>query len=396
MTDLNAQGRLQSLDILRGLVMIIMALDHVRDYFHQSAFLFDPTNLDQSDSFSFFTRWITHFCAPVFVFLAGSSAWLYGRKYGLSALRRFLLSRGIWLIFLELTVVNFAWYFNPAFNSQMLGVIWVIGLTMLLLAALINLPLRFVLILGFLLVFGHNLLDGIAIQGQGAASVIWAILHQMAWFDFGSFSLFVAYPILPWFGVMLLGFGAGSLFANKFPADLRKRWLSNAAYFALLLFVILRLADLYGDPLPWTLYDNKLYNLLSFVNTTKYPPSLLFILMTLGPALWLLNRFEQKPPSGFIARALSTIGRVPLFFYVVHIYFIHLLALLAAELTGYGWESMRLDVWVNYAEQLQGYGFSLGVTYLVWIGVVVALFPVCVWWAKMKKQYAHRWWMQYL
>jgi uncharacterized membrane protein len=392
-----SQQRSQALDALRGLVMVLMALDHVRDYFHISAFLYDPVDLDQSSPAVFLTRWITHFCAPVFVWLAGTSAWLYGRKHGMAKLRNFLLTRGLWLIVLEFTVVNFAWYFQPSFNLMMLGVIWAIGVLLLVLAALSYMQPRFLLAIGLALIFGHNLLDGISVQGSGWEAIAWAILHQMQSFELGHFSLFVAYPLLPWLGIGIIGYVAGGWFAPAFPAELRLRWLSNTGYLAIGMFVVLRLSDVYGEPTPLVFYDMEVYSFLSLLNTTKYPPSLLFTLMTLGPAMLLLAWFSKNEAAlERPLKMLSSIGRVPLFFYVMHIYLIHLLAMLAAELTGFGWQSMRLDIWVNYAEQLQGYGFSLGVTYLIWVGVVAGLYPACIWWGKMKKQYAHRWWMQYL
>jgi uncharacterized membrane protein len=397
MTNLLPQpNRLLSLDVMRGLVMVIMALDHVRDYFHADAFLFEPTDLDQASAATFLTRWITHFCAPAFVWLAGSSAYLYGKKHGKEALSRFLWTRGLWLIFLELTVLNFAWYFQFALHDVLLIVIWVLGLSMICLAGLSRLPMRWIWMMGLALVFGHNLLDAFQLQGNSWQTVLWAVVHQNGYFAYGEASIFAAYPLLPWLGVMLLGFAMGSWFAPHFPADLRRRWLSNAGYLAVVLFVLLRLADVYGEPIPLMRYDQNIFSFLSLLNTTKYPPSLLYLLMTLGPIWLLLAALERLNGQERLAKALAVIGSVPLFYYVVHLYVIHLLAMLAAEFTGFGWQSMLLQGWVSYEPQLKGYGFSLGSTYLIWLGIVGLLYPMSLYWSRFKKRNAGKWWVGYV
>lgn len=394
--EIPAHKRLPAIDLLRGLVMVVMALDHVRDYFHADAFMFEPNDLDQASPWLFFTRWITHFCAPVFVLLAGAAAYLYGKKHTKAELARYLLSRGLWLVVLELTVINFAWFFNPTFEHQLFIVIWVIGISMMLLAAVIWLPLRYIAGLGLLMVFGHNLLDGIQLSGNGPGSILWAVLHQTGFFVFDGGSLFAAYPILPWTGVLWIGYAIGSWFAPGFPADLRQRWLSNTGYFAVLLFVLLRFAGIYGDPFVWVQYQEPLYTLLSFFNLTKYPPSLLYLLMTLGPALLLLARWEKLSSPKKWHQPFITIGRVPLFYYVVHLFVIHLLALVAAEMSGFGWQSMLLKGWVSYEPQLKGYGFSLGMVYLVWLGLLGILYPLSVYWLKFKSKHRGKWWVSYV
>ena len=388
--------RLPAIDLLRGLVMVVMALDHVRDYFHADAFLFEPNDLDQASPWLFFTRWITHFCAPIFVLLAGAAAYLYGKKHTKPELARYLLSRGLWLVVLEVTVVNFAWYFNPTFEHQLLIVIWVIGASMMLLAAVIWLPLRFIAGLGLLMVFGHNMLDGFQLSGNGLGSILWAVLHQTGFFVFDGGSLFAAYPILPWTGVLWIGYAIGSWFAPGFPADLRKRWLNNTGYFAVLLFVLLRFTGIYGDPFVWVQYQEPLYTLLSFFNLTKYPPSLLYLLMTLGPALLLLAHWEKLASPKKWHAPFITIGRVPLFYYVVHLFIIHILALMAAEISGFGWQSMLLKGWVCYEPQLKGYGFSLGMVYLVWLGLLGILYPLSAYWLKFKSKHRGKWWVSYV
>jgi len=394
--EIPKQTRLASIDLLRGLVMVIMALDHVRDYFHADAFLYDPTDLDRASPFLFFTRWITHFCAPVFVLLAGAGAYLYGKKHTKKELALYLLSRGAWLIILELTLINFAWFFHPGLNYQMLIVIWVIGASMMLLAGLIWLPLRYIAGIGLLLIFGHNMLDGLQAEQLGIHPIGWAILHQFQLFNFENGTLFVGYPIIPWSGVLFVGYALGSWFAPGFPVDLRKRWLSNAGYVALALFVMLRLVGIYGEPMPWVQYDANLYTALSFFNLSKYPPSLLYLLMTLGPALLLLAQLDQSPQVAPWQKALITIGRVPLFYYVVHLFVIHLLALLAAEATGFGWQAMLLEGWVSFDSDLVGYGFSLGATYLVWILVLVVLYPLSLFWHRLKTRHKGKWWVSYV
>jgi uncharacterized membrane protein len=246
------------------------------------------------------------------------------------------------------------------------------------------------------MMFGHNLLDGFQLQGNEPGSILWAVLHQTNFFVFEKGSLFAAYPILPWTGVLWVGYAIGSWFAPGFPADLRQRWLSNTGYFALILFVLLRLTGFYGEPFVWVQYQEPLYTALSFFNLSKYPPSLLYLLMTLGPALLLLGHWQglaspQKWQAPFI-----TIGRVPLFYYVLHLFVIHLLALLAAEWSGFGWQSMLLNGWVSFEPQLKGYGFSLGVVYLIWIGIVALLYPASAFWLRFKSKHRGKWWVSYV
>ncbi len=386
--------RIESIDLLRGLVMVIMALDHVRDYFHRDAFLFAPTDLDQTNGFLFFTRWITHFCAPVFVFLAGTSAFLAGERKGKKELSRFLISRGLWLILLELTVINFAWFFDTGFHNILLIVIWVIGLGMIVLSGLIWLPRRWILGFGLALVLGHNLLDGMTVPGQGVAAILWSVMHQFQLFQFGEFTLFIGYPAIPWVGVMALGYAAGSLYSKAAHPENRRKWLLRIGLSATIGFVLLRALDVYGDPSGWEVRANPLFTLLSYLNTSKYPPSLLYLLMTLGPALLFLRFAEKKNIP--LQKQLSVIGRVPLFYYVAHLYLIHAVAMLAAVLTGYPWQAMVLPVWVNFATSLPGYGFGLLSTWFIWLAVVVSLYPACVLWDKFKAQHKHKWWVGYV
>jgi len=383
-------ARIQSIDLLRGVVIIIMALDHVRDYFHADSLRFAPEDLYQTTPFIFFTRWITHFCAPVFVFLAGTSAFLSGQRKTKWQLSKFLLTRGLWLIVLELTVVNFAWSFNLELPFIGLGVIWVLGLSMIVLAAIIHLRMKLALVLGLSLVWGHNLLDNIHFEG-----FFWSVLHEPKIFRVDASHLVrVTYPVLPWIGIMILGYCFGRLYSGDFTTERRRKWLLTIGAVASILFILIRVINIYGDPGAWSNQSSATFTVLSFLNTTKYPPSLLYTLMTLGPAILFLA-LTEKIPGGF-ARAIIHIGRVPMFFYILHLYLIHFLAMFAAEFSGFDWTDMILQrrTWID--PQLKGYGFSLGVTYIIWIGIVLLLYPLCRWYDWYKSAHKEKWWLSYL
>jgi uncharacterized membrane protein len=385
--------RIESIDLLRGIVMIIMALDHVRDYFHADAFLFNPLDLNQTNVPLFFTRWITHFCAPVFVFLAGTSAFLVGSRKGKAELSKFLLTRGLWLVLLELTVINFAWFFNVQFSLLTLTVIWALGVGMIILAAAIHLPFKAVLIAGFLLVAGHHLLDPVHVAGEGAAAIGWAMLHEFRLFDTGMFFVFVGYPILPWTGIMLLGYCFGALYQSTVEPAKRKSILLRLGAVTTLAFIIIRLINVYGDPAPWATQTSSLYTFLSFINVTKYPPSLLYVLVTLGPAMIFLALAENL--KGRISQYVIALGRVPMFYYIIHLYWIHIIALIAALATGYELSDMVFSTWITDSPNLKGYGFNLAVVHAIWIGVVLTLFPLCLWYDKYKIRNRQKWWLSY-
>ena len=383
-------SRIQSIDLLRGIVMIIMALDHTRDYFHADVTLFMPDDLSQTSPILFLTSWITHFCAPVFVFLAGTSAFLSGQRKSKKELSVFLLTRGLWLILLEVTIINFGWSFNIRLPFIGLGVMWALGIGMIALAAIIHLPKMIILATGTLIVFGHNLLDNIHFDG-----FFWSALHESKIFRLDdSHLLRVAYPVLPWIGIIALGYCFGSLYTPEFPAAKRKKWLLSIGTAAIALFIILRAINFYGDPSLWSVQNSATFTILSFLNTTKYPPSLLYTLMTLGPAIIFLA-FTEKALNGF-TRAIIHIGRVPMFYYIFHIYLIHLLAMFAAEFSGFNWTDMILQRRTWNDPQLKGYGFSLEVTYLVWIGIVLLLYPLCKLYDKYKTAHKEKWWLSYL
>jgi uncharacterized membrane protein len=376
--------RLDHLDLLRGLVMVIMVLDHVRAYFTEVRF--DPTDLNRTDLALFTTRWITHYCAPAFVFLAGASAWSAGTRRTRGQLARFLLSRGLWLILLEVTVISFGWYFTIRWtNGARAQVIWAIGASMVVLAGLIHLPRAAVAAFGLALILGHNLLDGVAPEAFGAFAPLWHVLHAPG--SLGVMPVFVIYPLVPWAGVMALGYAAGpAVFSQDAGAPRRIAW---AGALMILGFVVLRTLNGYGDPSPRLDAGSPALRAMSFLNVTKYPPSLLFVLMTLGPALVALALLRRA--KGPVADVLVTFGRVPFLFYVTHLYLVHALAVAAGVAQGFPGSAIR----TVYRLLPEGYGFGLPVVYLVWLCVVAALYPMCRRYAALKAR-SRAWWLSYL
>lgn len=390
-TPIKLSNRIQSIDLLKGLVMVIMALDHVRDYFHYSAFYFDPTDPTQTTLPIFFTRWITHFCAPTFCFLAGTSAFMVGRRKSVTELSGFLLKRGLWLVFIEMTVVNFAWYFDVCFKNPGLLVIWSLGISMIVLAALVHLPRRFILFFSLLIIFGHNLLDNIHFEGN----VFWSILHEFTFFKISENYMFVVgYPIIPWIAVMSLGYYFGSFYDKSYENVNRKKLFNLLGITTIMAFMIIRYCNFYGDPLPWKDYGSTSKDLFSFLNPSKYPPSLDYLLMTLGGAFLFLANSEKL--KGKVVDFFSTFGRVPFFYYILHLYIIHLVALLFAELSGFGWKIMILNAWVSESPGLKGYGFPLWIVYAVWVGIILLLYPLCKKFDNYKQSHKEKWWLSYL
>lgn len=388
-----AGKRVGSIDLLRGVVMIIMTLDHVRDYFHRDAFLYDPTNLEQTSVPIFFTRWITHFCAPIFMLLAGVGAHLYGAKRDKKSLSVFLLTRGLWLIIAEVLIVTLGWTFNPAYPVLILQVIWAFGVSMIVLAALIHLPLNAILIIGIVLAGAHNLLDGVKMPGNDAASIFWAFLHEQRFFSGERFSFFTGYPLIPWIGLIAIGYWFGSLYRSNVDPARRKKILLAVGLGAVALFIIVRLINVYGDPRPWAVQRNGVFTLLSFINVTKYPPSLLYSLITIGPALIFLALTENT--SNAFTRFTAVFGRVPMFFYLVHIYFIHGLAIFGALLAGYQASDMVVSTWISAEPGLRGYGYSLTVVYIIWIATILILYPLCKWFDRYKRSHPEQAWLSY-
>ena len=386
--------RIESIDLLRGVVMIIMALDHVRDYFHYDAFYYSPTDLTQTNVPLFFTRFITHYCAPVFVFLAGTSAYLYGAKRSKKELSFFLLSRGMWLVFIELFIVVLFRTFNPSYTYLNLQVIWAIGVSMIALSAIIYMNKKLILLTAVLLVAAHNLLDAMHVYGNGLLAVFWSFLHDVNHFTFGRVDLYVRYPVLPWLGIMTIGYYLGSLYVSDYDPVKRRKKLLIAGIGSITLFIILRSGNWYGDAAPWTVQKNFAFSLLSFLNVNKYPPSLLYVLITLGPALIFLALTEKKLNAW--TEKIAIFGRVPMFYYLGHIFLIHILAVIAALVTGYP-EMVILNNAVNSIQALKGYGFNLLTVHLFWIIHVVVMYPFCKWYDVYKRTHqSEYWWLSYL
>ena len=388
-------ARIESIDVLRGLVMIIMALDHARSYFHYGALFGDPTDLQSTTPFLFFTRFITHYCAPVFVFLAGTSAFLYGTKKSKNELSKFLLTRGLWLILLEIIVNNFIWTFDFSYSLNIFQVIWAIGLSMVFLSAIIYIPKKLSLLLGILIVLGHNLLDGIVTQGTDPASVLWYIFHQDQFLTLSSTKMVIFhYPVLPWIGTIILGYHFGRLFTKEFDALSRKKWLLRLGLGAIVLFIILRVTNLYGNLLPWSPQKNSIYTFLSFINVTKYPPSLCFLLITIGPSLLFLYAIESIKNK--VTNFLLVFGRVPLFYYFAHVLVIHSAAIGIHMLLGGEGQDLVLRAQDFMKPKLLDYGYSLPIVYSVWIVTILFLYPLCKKYMYYKMNNKDKWWLSYL
>ena len=387
--------RIASIDLLRGLVIILMTLDHVRDYFHADAFLFSPLDLSQTTPALYFTRWITHFCAPVFVFLAGTSAYLVGIRRGSAELSSFLIKRGLWLVLAEFTIMNFAWFFNVKFSLLVFQVIGALGVGMIALAFISRLPYWAMLSGAVIVIGGHNLLDGIHVEGDGAQAVMWAWLHEFRGFGLGEdVVLMLGYPILPWTAIMVLGYCFGVLFRSDVDPGIRRRKLLTIGTAFIAAFFFIRSLNVYGDPGKWTVGETPVLTLLSFLNVQKYPPSLLYTLITLGPALIFLA-FAERMLAGWTKPVLA-LGRAPFLYYILHVYLIHLLAVGAALITGFSMSDMVFNTWITDSPDLRGYGFGLPVVYALWIIVVLMLLPVCVKYDKYKTTHREKWWLSYL
>lgn len=375
--------------MLRGLVLVIMALDHTRDMVMRplSTDYGAAVDFASSGAALFFTRLVTHLCAPTFVLLAGVSAYLYGatRKRPTVEITRFLLSRGIWLVFIELTVIQFAWAFNLR-TMHILQVIWAIGWSMIVLSVLVWLPRIAIGAFGVLMIVTHNGLDSVQ-PLLCEASPLWVIFHVPGRLTIGTWDFMVIYPLIPWIGVMALGYAMGPYFVGENPE--RPHRLLQIGVFLTLAFVVLRLTNLYGDPVKWVVHQNMVDTLFSFLSVTKYPVSLQFLLMTLGPALMLLGYFERV--SGGLAQKLVTIGHVSFFFYVVHLYLIHSIAVLIGLWQGLGVRDMAV-FFLDYPAQ---FGLSLAGVYVVWGMVILAIYPACVWFAGVKAR-RRDWWLSYL
>jgi uncharacterized membrane protein len=376
--------RIPSVDILRGLAIVVMTLDHTRDWFSSSSVVFDPTDLSHTTPILFLTRWITHFCAPIFVFLAGSGAYLSLQQSKDSRkLAQFLFSRGVWLVFLEFFVISpFGWSFALSFAFTRLQVIWVIGVSMILLSGLVLLlPSRVIGYLGVAMILLHDVFDGSNEKLLGPMRA----LHQVTFFTpFPHRTVGSLYPVIPWVGVMMAGYAAGELLT--LPAEKRRRTLISIGAIATILFLLLRAVNTYGDPSPWSIQSSPALTMLSILRCSKYPPSLLYLLMTLGPALILLGALER--PQNRLTRFLEIYGKVPLFYYLMHLPLLHGLAVLLSLLK-YGNASWLYQDSFTLQRSLYrppvGYGFDLRVVYSIWLAIVLALYPACKWFAAVKR-----------
>jgi uncharacterized membrane protein len=389
---LPSRNRIESIDLLKGLVIVIMALDHVRDYFHFYSFYFDSTDPAHTTVAIFFTRFVTNFCAPAFSFLAGLSAFMVGKRKNAGELSSFLLKRGLWLIFIELVVMNFGWHFDLLYRDVIFQVIWVLGISMVLLSGLIYLPRQYLIIFSCLLIFGHNLLDPVHFEGN----ILWSFIHERKYYPelFPGHSMGVGYSIIPWTAVMALGYCFGPFYNSSFDPSKRRKAFNMMGLAALLILIVLRWTNVYGDLLPRLEYGNFTQDFFSFLNLSKYPPSLCYLLLTLGAALLFLANTEKL--KGRIVELFCVFGRVPFFFYILHVYLIHFLALCIAWLTGFGWEKMILPRMPLRTEALKGFGFNLVTVYLIWIGVIVLMYPLCKAFDSYKRGHKEKWWLSYL
>ena len=377
-------ARLESIDVVRGVIMILMALDHTRDFFGMPGQ--NPTNLATATASLFLTRWVTNFCAPVFFLLMGAGAYLAGRRRSPEHLSRFLLTRGLWLIFLEIGLARcFVYQFNVDYRLTMLVVLWALGWALVTLSLLTRLPGFAVTAFGVLLIVGHNLFDGVRWENP-----IWSILHAPGFvLNTPNHVVFVAYPLIPWIGVAAVGYSLGQVY--RWDSARRRSFLLRLGLLLTLAFVVIRGLNAYGDPARWAPQKTAAFTVLSFLNTTKYPPSLLFLLMTLGPALLLLWAMDRGTPR--ILRPALTIGKVPLFFFLLHFALIHLLAI-AVCFVQHGsahwlFESPDLENYPFTAPP--GWGYSLPLVYLLWAIVVITMYPLCRWYAELKQRRNDAW-----
>jgi uncharacterized membrane protein len=376
--------RMESIDVVRGVIMILMALDHVRDFFGNSGL--NPTDPATTTIPLFFTRWITHFCAPVFFMLTGTGAYLSLGRKSKRELSQFLFTRGLWLIFLELTVTRcLGWQFNFDYHLTLLLVLWALGWSMIVLSALVYLPASVVTAVAVVMIATHNLLDSV-----DSTNPLWSILHSPNFIvNNPGRIVFVTYVLIPWIGVTAAGYGLGQIYSGS--SARRKAFLLPLGIGVTAAFVVLRSINVYGDPLPWSAQKPAAFTVLSFLNTTKYPPSLLYLLMTLGPALLFLWAVEAGTPRWL--RPALTIGKVPMFYYLLHIPLIHLLAI-AVCYARYGqvhWMFESPDLGDFPITKPPGWGYSLPIIYLVWAVVVLTLYPLCRWFAELKRRRSDAW-----
>lgn len=386
--------RIQSIDILRGIVMVIMALDHTRDFFHITAMTADPLDPSITTPTLFFTRWITHFCAPIFVFLSGLSAYLAAQnKANITTTSNHLFKRGIWLVFAEIIIVTLGLTFNPLYNFIILQVIWAIGWSMVLLSIVRRLSYTAVLITGVVLVFGHDLTGLFQLPQTGFVAVVMKVFFTASGTVLplnSTHFIGVFYAILPWTGIMFLGYACGAWYQKNYDPVNRRKKLLFSGILLITLFILLRSTNAYGDPSLRKVYPTLIQNLLSFLNTSKYPPSLLYFCMTIGPGLILLSLLEKAKNT--FSRMMTNYGSVPFFYYILHFYVLHLLLVIVFFISG---RHTNEIVSVPFLFRPANFGFSLPVVYLIWILVVISLYKPCLWFKQYKTNH-NQWWLKFI
>ncbi len=397
--SITKKNRIESIDIVRGIAMVIMALDHVRDFVHIQANVDDPLNLQTTTPILFFTRWITNFCAPTFVFLSGTSIYLQSLRKTKKELSGFLIKRGLWLMFAELFIISIAWTFDPLYHIHPMQVIWAIGISMVILGLIIHLRFNFILIIGLLIFFGHNLLD-IPESALGFKANFWWDLVHHGFYSVYSYApnrfVLIVYAFLPWTGIMIMGYCAGVFFAPKYSVEKRKKVLISLGIGLLALFVLLRSVNQYGNPNHWSIQKNDFYSFLSFIDVRKYPPSLMYASCLLGIA-FLLLAFLEKIENAF-TKSMMVFGRTAFFYYILHLYLAHFLGAAGFFIRG----GHTINDAINSMQKLPflfiipGEGFSLTVVYVLWIGLVVALYPLCKKYDQYKTAHKEKWWLSYL
>jgi uncharacterized membrane protein len=386
--------RIDSIDLLRGLVMIIMALDHTRDFFHKTAWSDDPLNLETTTPILYFTRWVTHLCAPIFVFLAGMGAYFQSQRKTKKELSLFLIKRGLWLLLVEIIIMNFAFSFDVHYSLIALQTIWSIGISMIILGLMVRLPFNVTLITGTIIVLGHNILDYLEAGKTSSPGWWYDLIHHPNFYKlWDNHNLLILYPFLPWAGLMMMGFCFGKLFL-KYEGSQRKKMLLLVGLGLLALFAVIRIPELYGDPGGWKQQKNGLYTFLDIMDVQKYPPSLLYMCATIGIGLLLLAFFGNKKNG--LTKFITVYGRVPFLYYILHFFLIHLVSSIFYLARGHSFAegvAPRNGIVPNFIDPTEGY--SLGVVYIIWICVVLALYPVCKWFSEYKQK--HRdWWLSYL
>lgn len=387
--------RIHSIDILRGIIMVVMALDHTRDFFHTNALIYDPLDLSKTHPALFLTRWITHFCMPAFVLLAGTAIRISREKSSPRELAMVLVRRGLWMLLLEFGVMRFALFFNFYFDVTILSVLWTFGLCFIILSAIVFLSDMLALVIGLTITLFHDVAGLFEFKPSGLFEGLWMMLMRAGLLNVSpQHALIVSYPVIPWLGVMLLGYSLGSLYGQSVDDGKRRHILFRLGVAITVTFVIVRLSNFYGDPSPWIVQKDGIFTVMSFFNTTKYPVSLLFTLMTIGPLLIVLAGFERRGPK-FLAPILH-FGRVPLFYFIVHFYLIHAFALLFfMQKTGKAFSEIDFHFAKSFGGITPEGGYSLPWVYVAWISVVALMYPACQWYDKYKSKHHYKW-MTYL